>query len=151
ILCNGTISQNLVQGYGRMYAGAAGIEHQMGQSTSIENNDVTDGYNKGIGICVPAMNLNCGTNVPVHNVAANNIVGSFNHVWNIGKGVTDDMGGYYIATYDATGNVIHDNRLHDIVDAQTQDADGYGGNGIYVDNVTSNIDVYNNLVYRTSD
>lgn len=150
ILTNGTIEENLVQGYGRMYAGASGIEHPFGSDTSIQNNDVTDGYNTGIGVCVPIATLNCG-GTGTAGAAANNILGDFNHVWNIGKGVTDDMGAFYIATFQATGNEVKNNRLHDVQDAQPYDSDGYGGNGIYLDNNTGNIMVKNNLVYRVSE
>ena len=149
ILNSGTITENLVQGYGRLYAGASGIEHPFGRTTDIENNDVTDGYNTGIGICVPNINRNCGGTGTSGGVA-NNITGNFNHVWNIGKGVTDDMGAFYIATYAATGNVVKNNRLHDVQDAETYDTDGYGGNGIYIDNTTGNITAQNNLVYRVT-
>jgi ankyrin repeat protein len=47
-------------------------------------------------------------------------------------------------------NQIKNNWLHDVNDAQVLDTDGYGGNGIYVDSTTGNIDVENNLVYRVT-
>ena len=152
ILHNGSITENLVQGYGRMYAGASGIEHTFGHDNVIENNDVTDGYNTGIGVCIPNGNINCGgTGITMMGVMASNISGNLNHVWNIGKGVTDDMGAFYIATYAATGNTVENNRLHDVQDDQPYDTDGYGGNGIYLDSTTGNIQVENNLVYRVSE
>jgi hypothetical protein len=42
------------------------------------------------------------------------------------------------------------NRCHDVTDAYTQDSDGYGGQGIYLDAQTAGVSVENNLVYRTS-
>ncbi len=152
ILQGGAITENIVQGYGRMYPGASGIEHAFGSGTDIENNDVTDGYNTGIGVCVPNSNINCG-GTGTHNglAVAANIKGNYNHVWNIGKGVTDDMGAFYIATYQATGNSVNNNRLHDVQDAQTIDSDGYGGNGLYFDNTTGNITAENNVVYRVTE
>jgi hypothetical protein len=155
ILQAGKIEENLFQGYGRMYAGASGLEHPSGSGTTIENNDITDGYNSGIGVCVPNGNINCGGtgtgNGGTNYAISDNITGNLNHVWNIGKGVTDDMGAFYIATYAATGNTIENNRLHDVQDAQPYDTDGYGGNGIYIDSTTGNISVENNLVYRVTE
>lgn len=150
ILQNGAITENIVQGYGRMYPGASGIEHPFGSTTDIENNDVTDGYNTGIGVCVPNNGgNNCGGTSG--GAVASNITGSYNHVWNIGKGVTDDMGAFYIATYQATGNVVNNNRLHDVQDAQTVDSDGYGGNGLYFDNQTGVLTAENNVVFRVTE
>lgn len=151
MLHSGTIEENLFQGYGRMYAGASGLEHPFGHDTTIENNDVTDGYNTGIGVCIPNATRNCGGTGVTSGASASNITGDLNHVWNIGKGVTDDMGAFYIATYGATGNTVENNRLHDVQDAQPYDADGYGGNGIYLDNTTGNITVENNLVFRVTE
>ena len=151
ILNGGSIKENLVQGYGRMYAGASGIEHTFGHDNTIENNDVTDGYNTGIGVCIPNGNINCGGTGITSGVTADNIAANLNHVWNIGKSVTDDMGAIYIATYAATGNTVNNNRLHDVQDAQPYDIDGYGGNGIYLDTTTGNIQVYQNLVYRVTE
>jgi hypothetical protein len=152
-LSNGTISNNLVESYGRMYPGSSGIESALSHNTSIENNDVTDGYNTGIGICIPAgitsSYANCG-GPKSGGTSAHDILGVQNHVWNIGKGVTDDMGAFYIATYSAEHNEIRNNKLHDVVDAQVFDSDGYGGNGIYIDNVTGRVTVDQNLVYRVS-
>ncbi|HEV3306298.1 MAG TPA: hypothetical protein VGZ91_07650 [Candidatus Sulfotelmatobacter sp.] len=148
ILNSGSITENLFQGYGRMYAGASGLEHLFGTGTVIENNDVTDGYNTGIGVCIPA-NINCGGTSS--GASASGINGEYNHVWNIGKGVTDDMGAFYIATINATGNYVQYNRLHDVQDAQPYDTDGYGGNGIYIDSTTGKITVQDNLVYRVTE
>jgi hypothetical protein len=64
--------------------------------------------------------------------------------------VTDDMGAFYISTYSAQHDEIRNNKLHDVVDAQVFDSDGYGGNGIYIDNVTSHVVVDQNLVYRVT-
>jgi hypothetical protein len=151
ILNSGSIKENLVQGYGRMYAGASGIENPFGHDNTIENNDVTDGYNSGIGVCIPNGNINCGGTGITSGATADNIAVNLNHVWNIGKSVTDDMGAIYIATYAATGNTVNSNRLHDVQDAQPYDTDGYGGNGIYMDTTTGLITVEDNLVYRVTE
>lgn len=73
---------------------------------------------------------------------------SYNHIRNLGQGVLNDFGGVYLATYNATGNVISNNKIHDITDASSQDSDGYGGNAIYIDR-GGPITVSSNLTYRT--
>ena len=109
ILNSSYIKENLFQGYGRMYAGASGLEHPFGRDNTIENNDVTDGYNTGIGVCIPKSMRKCG-GTGTTGAMATNISANLNHVWNIGKGVTDDMGAVYMATYSATGNTVENNR-----------------------------------------
>jgi uncharacterized protein (TIGR03437 family) len=59
------------------------------------------------------------------------------------------MGGVYTATYDSPGNQIVGNRIHDVTHNYL-DADGYGGEGIYLDNLSSHVLVANNVVYRAS-
>jgi len=61
------------------------------------------------------------------------------------------MGGvYYNTDPNATGNQVLNNKIHDVSDASALDADGYAGQGIYLDENTSSALVENNLVYRTS-
>jgi IPT/TIG domain len=142
------VQNNIVQGVGRMYPGGSdaiwtGIVHD----TTITHNDVNDTYHSGIGVCVPDANNCIGA---ANSRGAFNITVSNNHIWNIGQGVTDDMGCIYFATFGAVGNRILNNRCHDVTDASSQDSDGYGGNGIYLDGTTYGITVQNNLVYRVS-
>jgi hypothetical protein len=49
-----------------------------------------------------------------------------------------------------TGNKMLNNKVHDVNDASVMDSDGYGGDGLYIDDFTGLIDVQNNLVYRVS-
>jgi hypothetical protein len=93
---------------------------------------------------------------------------TYNHMYDLGLGVTNDFGGIYSATSlspncptqgapqltpintycnHLVGNVIHD-VVHDI---SSTPGDGYNGIGIYNDQGTSQNDVRNNIVYRTSD
>jgi hypothetical protein len=142
-MTGGQIESNLVQGYGRMYPGSSGIEHPQGAVTIIKYNDVNDGYQTGIGVCIPSTTT-------CDQAGASDITIDLNHVWNIGKGVTDDMGAIYVATILAPTISVSNNRLHDINDAQLNDTDGYGGNGLYLDQNTGDVEVRNNLVYRAN-
>jgi IPT/TIG domain len=143
------VSNNIVQGVGRIFPGGAdaiwtGIVHD----TTITHNDINDTYHSGIGICIPDASNTCIGAANSH--GAYNVTVSNNQIWNIGQGVTDDMGCVYLATYGATGNQVLNNLCHDVTDASAQDGDGYGGNGIYLDATTSGVTVQDNLVYRVS-
>src|SRR5205085_8594103 len=59
------------------------------------------------------------------------------------------MAGIYFASSATTGNQVLNNVIHDVTHAWT-DTDGYGGNGIYFDQGTSNVVARNNLIYRAS-
>ena len=67
---------------------------------------------------------------------------AFNHCWDMGRRVLSDMGMVYTLG-NQPGTTIHDNHLHGI------DVFEYGGKGIYLDECTSHVKVYNNLVYDT--
>jgi hypothetical protein len=82
---------------------------------------------------------------------------SFNHVYNLFQGIMNDAGSIYIQIANPNnpfkappGNKMLNNKVHDVSDASALDEDGYGGDGLYVDNVTGLIDIENNLVYRVS-
>lgn len=67
---------------------------------------------------------------------------AFNHCWDLGRRVLSDMGIVYTLGKQP-GTTIHDNHLHGI------DVWQYGGKGIYLDECTSHVKVFNNLVYDT--
>ena len=67
---------------------------------------------------------------------------AWNHCWDLGRRVLSDMGIIYTLG-NQPGTTIHDNHLHGI------DVFEYGGKGIYLDECTSHVKVYNNLVYDT--
>lgn len=147
---SGVIQNNLIQGYGRLYAGAGAINLLSGHDTLIAQNDINDGYSQGIMVCIPSTVRQCAGSNPASSQGTFNISVASNHVWNLGQGIMNDFGCVYLATYAATGNSIIGNKCHDISDASTQDADGYGANGIYIDR-GGPITVQNNLVYRTGN
>jgi len=134
------LQNNTISGGGRILPAGVGIFLGNSHNNTVTHNDIFDFYHSGIEVCFPTP-ANCP--LPHDNLV------SFNHVWQIGQGVTSDMGGIYVATYTTSGNKILNNKIHDVTH-DFQDADGYGGEGIYLDNNTSNVLVQNNLVYRTS-
>ncbi|MGO9168845.1 MAG: putative Ig domain-containing protein [Candidatus Sulfotelmatobacter sp.] len=137
---------NVIAGYGRNIPSGIGIEQGDGHDNTYTHNEIYDGYHSGIEVC----NLGCPPGSQNSHGAFNN-VSSFNYIYNIGQGITDDMGGvYYNTDPNATGNQILNNKIHDVSDASALDADGYAGQGIYLDENTSSTLVENNLVYRTS-
>ncbi|HYM74716.1 MAG TPA: choice-of-anchor D domain-containing protein [Candidatus Dormibacteraeota bacterium] len=144
----GTIQNNLIQGIGRKFPGAAGIANLLGHDVTTTHNDVTDGYSEGIMICFPGFSNNCaGTSNS--NGGFNQAV-EYNHIWNLGQGILNDFGGVYMATYNAAGDTVTNNKIHDLSDASSLDSDGYGGNGFYIDR-GGPIELSNNLVYRTNN
>ena len=141
-----TIQNNLMKGFGRKFAGGAGIANLLSHDVSTTHNDITDGYNEGIMLCFPSFSNNCTGN-STSGGSFNHTI-DFNHIWNLGQGLLNDFGAIYIATYNATGITVANNKIHDLTDASSQDSDGYGGNGFYIDR-GGPITVSNNLVYRT--
>jgi hypothetical protein len=145
-----TIQNNLIEGYGRVFPSGVGIIQGSGHDNTYTHNDIYDGYHAGIEICLPP---SCAPGKK-NSSGTFNIVASFNHVFDLFEGITDDSGAIYFATggatYSPSGNQILNNKIHDLTDASIMDPDGYGGFGIYLDSYTGLVNVENNLVYRTS-
>lgn len=145
----GTVQNNIFQGYGRVYAGAAAMVMLIGHDMTFTHNDLNDGYSTGIMDCFPNTSRMCAG--IFNSNGSFNITTSYNHIWNLGEGILNDFGGIYYATYAATGEVITGNKIHDLSDASASgDSDGYGANGIYIDR-GGPFTVSNNLVYRTQN
>lgn len=138
------VKNNLITGGGRVQPTGIGTGILVGNShhNTITHNEISDFYNGAIGV-----GLVWGvTGFP--SLTHDNVV-SYNLLYNLGQGVTDDIGGVYLATAATFGNQVLNNVIHDVTHPM-QDADGFGGNGIYLDQGTSNVLVKNNLVYRTT-
>ncbi len=145
-----TIQNNLVEGYGRVFPSGVGIVQGSGHDNIYTHNDIYDGYHSGIEICLPP---SCSPGKKNSTGSFNNVV-SFNHLYDLFEGVTDDGGAIYVSTggqtYSPSGNQVLNNKIHDTTDASIMDSDGYGGSGIYLDSYTGLVNVENNLVYRVS-
>lgn len=142
----GTIENNVIAGFGRVIPSGDGIVQGDGHDNLYTHNEIFDGYHDGIHVC----DLNCPPGSSSSHGAYNN-VSSFNLIYNLGQGILDDLGAiYYNTDPAATGNQVLNNKIHDVSDASALDTDGYGGQGIYIDNDTANMLVQNNLVYRIS-
>jgi len=154
VVQNIMVQNNLVQGYSRVFADGEGIAQGNGHDITYLHNDVTDGYHAGLSVCSVA----CAP------YAANgyNIVSQYNHIWNVIQGITSDGGTLYYNTGGTqgagTGNKILNNLIHDTTDSSIIDIIGgvkvagsaYGGEGIYLDNLSAGVDVENNVVYRVA-
>ncbi len=143
------VQDTIIDGVGRTIAKAFPIAQGCGHDNSYTHNELHDSYSGGINIgalnCPPAV----GQQGSFNNVAANNLI------YDLGQGISNDFGCLYFnvgtLTYEPAGNQAHDNICHDINDATaSNDSNGFGGQGVYIDNFTGGVDVRNNLIYRVS-
>jgi len=138
------VQNNLITGGGRVQPSGIGTGVWVGNShhNTVTHNEISDFYNGAINV-----GYDLGISDGVANAHDNTV--SYNLLYNLGQGVTSDMGAIYFATSATTGNQALNNVIHDVVH-DWQDADGYGGHGIYFDQGASNVVARNNLIYRTS-
>jgi hypothetical protein len=132
------LGNNLITGGGRVLAGSYGIAVGDAHHILVEHNEVSDFYNNGVAV---GFNWNYACNF------AHDDIVQFNHLHDLGQGVTSDMGGAYYLSGLNTGNAILNNKIHDI----NHDPAGYGGFGLYTDQGALGVVIQNNLVYRTTD
>lgn len=138
-----TVDNNVIEGGGRIIPSGIGTGVWVGNShhNTLTHNEIYDFYNGAIRIGFK-LNISNGVGNAHDNMVA------FNRVWNLGQGVTSDMGGIYFSSSDTKGNQVLNNVIHDVT--HDPGPGGYGGNGIYFDQGASNIVAKNNLVYRVS-
>jgi hypothetical protein len=140
---NNTVRNNVLAGVGRIAPGAPLLFVGNSDNNTVEHNELYDGYGDGISICVPNASMSC--------VEYGNLI-KLNHVHHIKQGVTSDGGGIYIFSHNQAHteapDVIENNWVHDVTG--DPGPSGYGGEGIYLDNESVNVQVLSNLVYRAS-
>ncbi len=153
------VQNNLVQGYGRVIPAAFGIGQGVGYNNNYAHNEVFDGYHTAISISHGG-----DDNVLAKGRGnADNTI-EYNRVYDLLQGIMSDGGSLRIEAGNnkgtSTGNKIWHNVVHDTSDSSIIDnpstvpnlqKSGYGGDGIYLDNSTGDVDVEFNLVYRVSD
>lgn len=165
-----TVQNNVVEGYGRVYVGATGIDQGQGHDNLYTHNEIYDGYKGAIHVCFCSDQDASGL-LPDRNTI------SFNRAYNLFQGIMNDSGSLYfgvgtpntgLSMPPASGkdNSMLNNVVHDVSDASALDGssddpncpmltpnlpcDGYGGDGLYLDDYTGLADLENNLVYRVS-
>jgi hypothetical protein len=145
-----TFQNNLLQGYGRVFADGEGFAQSNGHHITYLHNDITDGYHAAISVCL--------TDCPSHLANGSYVVSQYNHIWNTMQGITSDGGTLYYQMGASDGNSVGsamlNNLVHDTTDSQIIDSNvagsGYGGEGLYLDAQTGGVDVENNVVYNIS-
>jgi len=156
VVNNVTVQNNLIQGFSRVFVDGEGIAQGNGNTISYLHNDILDGYHAGISVCQQG----CPGNASGAN--GTGIVSKYNHLHDLMGGITDDGGSLYYhignAISSGTNNVIWNNLVHDTNDSSIIDTINgtkvqgyaYGGEGVYLDGGSANVDVENNVVYHVS-
>ncbi len=146
------VANNVIAGGGRYLAGGMGIIVGEAHDNLIEHNEIYDFYQSAISVGYTFASQPKKTTGQIATypptLAHDNIIKN-NLIHDIGRGVSDDLGGIYLLTGASTGNVVTGNVIHDVVNSP--DSVGYGANGLYYDQGTSNVLSHYNLVYRIAD
>lgn len=132
---NITVSDNLIERYGRCWANAIGVFSTHARDLTIAHNEIRDGYYTAVSV---GWIWGYADSVTQNNRICDNLI------YNIGQGWLSDMGGIYTLGIQR-GTVISGNVIHDV--AADPGEGGYGGWGVYLDEGSSYIVVENNLVY----
>lgn len=133
---NINVVDNLIEGYGRNFPSAIGILLTHAVDCKLSHNEIHDGYYTAIS---------CGWVWGYSkDHTTDGIEISENHIYDIGQGWLSDMGGIYTLGIQPNTILTH-NKIHNV--AADPNEGGYGGWGIYLDEGSSNITVYQNLVY----
>ena len=133
---NISVVDNLIAGYGRNFPSGIGILSTHARDCRYSHNEIHDGYYTAIS---------CGWMWGYsYSVSDGNEI-SENLIYDIGQGWLSDMGGIYTLGMQPHTVLTH-NRIYNV--AADPNEGGYGGWGIYLDEGSSGITVYQNLVYN---
>lgn len=135
---NITLKNNIIGHYGQKFYRAPGVIFTYVKNGEIINNEIHDGNYTGIS---------CGWIWLYGYHVTQNINIQDNLIYNIGLGMLSDMGGIYMLGIQQ-GSKVHGNVIHDVLCYEGDS--GYAGTGIYTDAGSSEMELYNNLVYNCS-
>ncbi len=131
-----TVKNCEIRNYGLRFFGACGITVAYCDTADISNNEIHDGYYTGISVGFTWLFFDN----PTQKISVKD-----NLIYNIGHHMISDLGGIYLLGVQqgtvVSGNVIHDVTCYD-------GADGYAGNGIYLDSGCEFMTIENNLVFN---
>jgi hypothetical protein len=148
------VANDLITGGGRFLHSGMGVIVGDAHHVVIEHNEIDDWYQTAIAVGFTfASQTAAGQQATYPASLTHDDVIQYNLIHDIGRGVTNDLGGVYTLTGDNTGNVVQNNVIHDIVNDPGGNgfvASYNGANGIYFDQGTSNVLTKNNLVYRAT-
>jgi hypothetical protein len=130
-----TIEDCTIAHLGRLHPAAIGVWIGDCPHNRFVHNDVYDLYYSSVSV---GWVWGYGKSRAHHNEIA------FNHMHTIGQGILSDMGGVYSLGIQP-GTTVHDNHIHHV------HSFGYGGWGLYTDEGSTDIKLYNNLVHHTKD
>jgi parallel beta-helix repeat protein len=129
------VSDNQIYNIGLVYPGAVGVWVGQSSGNTIAHNSIHDTFYTGISV---------GWTWGYTPTAAQGNLIEFNQIYGIGQGMMSDMGGIYTLGVQP-GTVINNNVIHDVT------IYAYGGEGVYLDQGSSNILVENNVVYNAEN